>query len=350
MTSTFTYESAFGAGSRRILEALGPAAIPTGRRVPGASRATYERLAGRVLASGGATAMNVYAGLLRALDAASLASTGRRFASLPLAERETLLERWSRSGLVRRSLVAAVTTPLKYAHFDDPEIYALYGTRYDKSAPAEPSPAWMRQVTAGADVPADETIECDVVVVGTGAGGAVVAKELAERGLAVAILEEGSYLTRREFARGSILEMQSKLYRNAGLTMALGNGVIQIPAGRLVGGSTAVNTATCWRTPDWILSHWADDLGLGDLAPECMAPHFDAVWNELGVSFSSAQAIGPQGEIVARGCEKLGYAHQPVWRNARDCDGQGVCDWGCPTDAKRSMNLSYIPSALKSNA
>ncbi|MFN7956307.1 MAG: GMC family oxidoreductase, partial [bacterium] len=52
----------------------------------------------------------------------------------------------------------------------------------------------------------------------------------------------------------------------------------------------------------------------------------------------------------ARGCEKLGYAHQPVWRNARDCDGQGVCDWGCPTDAKRSMNLSYIPSALKSSA
>ncbi|MBK7977360.1 MAG: GMC family oxidoreductase N-terminal domain-containing protein [Deltaproteobacteria bacterium] len=296
------------------------------------------------------TAMRVYAGLLGALDAAALVATRRRCVSLSAAEREALLDRWSRAGLVRRSLVAAVTTPLKYAHFDDPGVYALYGAQYDKSAPAEPPQPWMRQVTSGADVAANETIECDVVVVGTGAGGAVVAKELAEKGLAVAILEEGRYLNRGDFARGSILEMQAKLYRHGGLTFTLGNGVIQVPAGRLVGGSTAVNTATCWRTPEWILDHWVKDLALTDLSAERMAPHFDAVWNELGVSFSSREAIGPQGDIVARGCDALGYAHQPVWRNARDCDGQGVCDWGCPTDAKRSMNLSYIPSALKSHA
>jgi len=343
-------ERAFGARTRRILDALGAAVLPPGAIVPGAGEATYRRLAEKVLSGGGRPAMRVYSTLLWSLEIGAVLATGRAFSALAPAAREALLERWCRAGLLRRSLAAAVTTPLKYAHFDDPEIQTLYGCRYDKSAPAEPPQGWMRQVTRGADVPAGEVIECDVVVAGTGAGGAVVAKELAEQGLAVAILEEGSFLNRQDFARGSILEMQTKLYRHGGAMFTLGNAFIEIPAGRLVGGSTAVNTATCWRTPEWVLEQWSRELGLVDLAADRMAPHFDRVWNQLEVCFSNPKAIGAQAEIVARGCDKLGYTHQPTWRNAKDCDGQGVCDWGCPTDAKRSTNLSYIPWALKSHA
>jgi choline dehydrogenase-like flavoprotein len=130
----------------------------------------------------------------------------------------------------------------------------------------------------------------------------------------------------------------------------VGNTFIPLPMGRLVGGSTAVNTATCWRTPDWVLDRWAREEGLRDLAPERMAPYFEHVERELKVAPSGEKILGGVARVVARGCEALGYSHMPLMRNAPECDGAGVCDYGCPTGAKRSMDVSYVPSALSRGA
>src|SRR5438552_1130448 len=119
------------------------------------------------------------------------------------------------------------------------------------------------------------------VVIGTGAGGAVMAKELAERGHAVLMVEEGEYYSRSSFT-GHAVDNLRRFYRDAGATGSLGNCVIPIPMGRLVGGSTAINTGTCWRTPDWVLQKWVDQ-GLDDLAPALMEPYFERGERELQV-------------------------------------------------------------------
>ena len=166
---------------------------------------------------------------------------------------------------------------------------------------------------------ADEEVTCDAVVIGTGAGGAVMAKELAERGHAVLMVEEGDYYSRKAF-NGRAVENMRRFYRDSGATGSVGNCVIPIPMGRLVGGSTAINTGTCWRTPDWVLQKWSD-AGLTDLAPERMGPYFERVERELQVAPADPKYLGGVADVIARGCDVLGYSHRPLNRNAPGCDG-----------------------------
>jgi len=112
-----------------------------------------------------------------------------------------------------------------------------------------------------------------VVVIGTGAGGAVVAKELAELGHAVVLLEEGKYFTRKDFSDNRA-EQSLKLYRNLGALPTLGNTTILLPTGRTVGGSTTINSGTCFRVPEWVLDHWQSELGLTTLTKEHLEPYY----------------------------------------------------------------------------
>jgi choline dehydrogenase-like flavoprotein len=178
--------------------------------------------------------------------------------------------------------------------------------------------------------------------VGTGAGGAVVAKELAQRGHAVVLLEEGAHRGRADFDGRSISGLQ-RFYRGKSLLGTVGNVFIPLPMGRLVGGSTAINTATCWRTPERVLARWVSAFGLAELAPERMAPYFERVERTLEIAPPDARYLGGAARVIARGADRLGCAHGPVARNAPACDGAGVCDTGCPTGAKRSMDRTCRP-------
>jgi choline dehydrogenase-like flavoprotein len=70
----------------------------------------------------------------------------------------------------------------------------------------------------------------------------------------------------------------------------------------------------------------------------------------LGVAPAERRVIGPFADIVARGCDALGWQHGPILRNAPGCDGSGFCDFGCRTDARQGTNLSYVPRALEAGA
>ena len=96
----------------------------------------------------------------------------------------------------------------------------------------------------------------DVVVVGSGAGGAVVARELAARGRDVVLVEEGAFWTGKDFT-GNPRAMIDLLYRGRGLTGAVGRPAIPIPIGRCVGGTTTINSGTCYRAPDFVLADWS---------------------------------------------------------------------------------------------
>lgn len=344
-----TRRMCLGAHERTTLLAIARAAMPPGRIFAGADARAIEKV-DHFLALSPPSVARGYRAMLLALEAWSLATHRAPLASLPTATVLALLERWRTGDIARRTMVRMLTAPLKIAHYNDPKMYSDVGCRYG-SLPVRPErPRWMQErVTAAAALDGDETVECDVVVVGTGAGGAVVAKELAERGLGVVVLEEGDYHTRADFT-GHAAEMQRKLYRDMGATVAVGNAVIPIPLGRAVGGTTAINSGTCYRTPARVLRRWADELGLGELAPERMAPYFERVESVLAVAPAAARYLGGVARVIARGCDELGFAHSPLLRNAPECDGQGVCCFGCPTDAKRSTNVSYVPLALKAGA
>jgi choline dehydrogenase-like flavoprotein len=145
--------------------------------------------------------------------------------------------------------------------------------------------------------------------------------------------------------------MLQKLYRSAGATFSIGNVGIPIPLGKTVGGTTTVNGGTCFRAPDRVLAHWRDDYGLDELSPAAMGPYFERVEAVLGVETAKAALLGGNGRVLARGCAALGLTkHGPLKRNAPACDGKGVCCFGCPTAAKRSTNVSYIPLALRAGA
>ncbi len=329
--------------------AIAEAALPAGAFMPAAGAATVDKVERFVERMPDALGKGL-GGLLAGIDATAWLSQRRAFVRLSPEKRLAVLEKWRHADPIRRLMLRAVITPLKMAHFDDPALYKKLGCVYtpDKIRP-EAKPAYMRD-RVHASLDGDLAIEADVVVIGTGAGGAVVGRELAEAGLAVVFVEEGKYFERQDFTHRAF-DMQSKLYRRAGAMFSVGNTGIPIPVGQTVGGTTTVNGGTCFRTPDRVLREWQERHGLDELAPDAMGKYFQKVEDTLGIEAAKKSLLGGNGRVIERGCNALGFKrHGPLKRNAPACDGQGVCVFGCPTDAKRSTNVSYIPLALKAGA
>jgi choline dehydrogenase-like flavoprotein len=205
------------------------------------------------------------------------------------------------------------------------------------------------RVVRGADLRTDATVEADACVIGTGAGGAVVAKELAEAGLDVVMLEEGERYGPDDYT-ASPRDMSALLYRDGGQIATVGVPPILLPLGRTVGGSSHVNSATCFRTPPAVLELWAHRFGLEDLTPSEMEPWLRRVERELNVSQTPPSIAGKNAAVVKRGADRLGYSGDYVYRNVRGCVGSGVCNFGCPTAAKQHVGVTYVPKAWDAGA
>jgi choline dehydrogenase-like flavoprotein len=189
------------------------------------------------------------------------------------------------------------------------------------------------------------TLTADAVVVGSGAGGGPVACELAEAGLDVVVLEEGERHPPGELTARP-RDMLSALYRDAGQIVTVGNPPIVLPLGRTVGGSTLVNSGTCFRTPEPVLERWRRELGLEiDLSGP-----LDRVERIIGVSEVPAELAGRNAAIARRGAEALGWSSGFLRRNARGCVGSGVCAFGCPAGAKQHVGEIYLPAAERAGA
>jgi choline dehydrogenase-like flavoprotein len=191
-------------------------------------------------------------------------------------------------------------------------------------------------------------ISADVAVIGSGAGGAVVAEYLAAAGASVAVIEEGRYYTEQTYGDDAAQRL-ANLWRSGPETVAVGSTPIYIPAGRAVGGSTVINSGSCFRTPERVLLSWKE-LGLDQLAPESMEPIFEEVEQKLSVRPVPDEIMGRNGELVRRGAEALGLSGGPIPRNIDGCQGSGICVLGCPTGAKQAMHRSYLPAAQSHGA
>lgn len=207
----------------------------------------------------------------------------------------------------------------------------------------------VERIEHGSAIPGERVVRADVCVIGTGAGGAPVAKELAEGGMRVVMLEEGERFTADEFTARP-REMTTLLYRDAGQVATLGNVPIVLPLGKAVGGSTLINSATCFRTPAPVLERWGAEFGLDGLAPAELDPYFRRVERELNVAQVPPDIAGHNAAVVKRGADALGWSGDYVYRNVRGCVGSGVCNFGCPTAAKQHVGVTYVPRAWEAGA
>src|SRR6185437_5009924 len=214
------------------------------------------------------------------------------------------------------------------------------GRRQGRRARARPAPGRGATVT--------RPLETDFCVVGAGGGGAVVAAELAEAGANVVLLEQGPGHDPDGFTARPP-EMLAKLYRDSGQTTTIGSPPILLPLGRGVGGTTLVNSGTCFRTPAPVLARWADEYGL-ELDDRAMSVCFERVERSLSVSEVTPELAGANAAVARRGAERLGWSHGYLRRNARGCVGSGVCVFGCPTSAKQHTGITYVPRAVGAGA
>ncbi|MEA2477301.1 MAG: hypothetical protein QOC87_1500 [Actinomycetota bacterium] len=199
------------------------------------------------------------------------------------------------------------------------------------------------------DLSPGAVLSADVIVVGSGAGGAVAAATLAEAGLDVIVVEEG-FAPNDDSLIGTPFERFQRFCRDDGTTQAWGMPPIPLPMGKVVGGTTVVNSGTCFRAPDRVLARWHDEYGLDATSPEELRPYYEEVEEFLNVRPVPWELLGPNGMAAHKGAVALGYSGGPLLRNITDCHGCGQCAFGCPTHAKQAMHVSYLPRASRAGA
>jgi choline dehydrogenase-like flavoprotein len=269
-----------------------------------------------------------------------------RFSRLDLEAREDFLADLERSrfGLYHELLLLGkVLCTLGYSIAPEVKERVGYEITCELADGTVPEPAG----SLGETQPRGDGEQCDVVIVGSGAGGAAAATVLAEAGLDVVVLEAGGHYNRDNYPQDPI-EAITSLYREAGLTVAEGRPPVPVPVARAVGGTTVINSGTCFRAPDPVLRSWAREYGI-DWATDLDA-EFGEAEEFLRVTQLDPETMGRNGQLAMIGAAAIGASGAPISRNAGNCVQCSSCPFGCRIDAKRGMHVSYLPRAVAAGA
>jgi choline dehydrogenase-like flavoprotein len=193
-----------------------------------------------------------------------------------------------------------------------------------------------------ATIDEDARLTTDVVVIGSGAGGAVVAHRLAQAGIRVVLLEEGPALAPQDFTQREE-EMYPRLYREHG-TRATADYSVLVSQGRTLGGSSVASFCLCFRPREQTLARWRQKAGL-TLGTGDLAPHLDWLESALSVSQVPLDAPGTINHLVEQGANELGWRGFRPRHNRVDCLGCGYCALGCAYGRKRDLASTLIPAA-----
>jgi len=306
-----------------------------------------------------ATAAGVPDAILRALDRAPRDADRRalaqllsvwdlqRFSGGGQQRRERILRRWADSPVAQmRAAFQALRKAATVTYYASvPAAWEAIGYPGPLGVREDAPPRALSPVTVNG--PTDLT--CDVVVVGSGAGGGTAAGVLAAAGLDVVVLEAGGYYDDADFDGGEAQAFE-RMYADggAGVTSDGGMGLL---AGACLGGGTVVNYTTSFRTPEAIRAEWAGH-GLPEIAQPEYEGSLDAVCRRLGVTHEYSTP-GTRDEVMARGLHELGWHVDAMPRNVRGCD-QGVdcgrCGFGCRLGAKQSVVKTWLADAAQAGA
>jgi long-chain-alcohol oxidase len=275
--------------------------------------------------------------LLGLWDLPFLHGRRRRFSSLPAAQREDVLRAWRDSRLTaKRQAFQGLRKGATIAYFGTVGVPGYPGPR---GAPSEARP---RRIVPAAP---QGLLDCDVCVVGSGAGGGVAAAVLAAAGLDVVVLEAGPHYEDADFD-GDELASYRRLYLDAA-ALTTDDGGVGLLAGTCLGGTTMINYTTSFRTPDEVRAEWGAPFGSDDFTGA-----LDAVCERLGVG-TDENRPSARDDAMARGLRALGWHVDAMPRNVRGCDqGQvcGYCGFGCPLGAKQSTLVTWLADAQRDGA
>jgi choline dehydrogenase-like flavoprotein len=304
----------------------------------------------------------------------------RAFARLDAEQQRRCLTAWTDSTLAPiRSAWQSVRRVVLMVHYARPEVAAAIG--YDgpfrrrrtlrthegplpsgpPETPSEPVARGARplpgsidpdpvpaSVHRGAALTADVTRRADVVVIGTGAGGAVTAALMAEAGYDVVILENGGWYTKADFNEDEPAQTEV-LFADGGLRTT-DDASVSLIQGGAVGGGTTVNWMIMLRTPDYVLEQWAREHGVQGMLPRDMAPVFDTIELDVRAGLVPEDAHSANNRLLLDGARALGWRVRSGMINAQQCVRCGFCSYGCRHDAKQSTLLTYLPRAFAAGA
>ncbi len=189
-------------------------------------------------------------------------------------------------------------------------------------------------------------LDADAVVVGSGAGGGVVAAELAAAGRSVVVLEAGPFVDEAAMPRSEV-DAFDRLYLDRGL-LSTWDGAVTMLAGAAVGGGTLVNWMTSIGAPASVREEWASEHGLEGVTGTAWDDDVRAIERELGVAESTH--IPPKDAVILRGARALGWEAAPTRRNATGCGDCGSCPFGCRRGTKRSGIRAHLARATSCGA
>jgi long-chain-alcohol oxidase len=276
----------------------------------------------------------------------------RSFAEMDRDTREALLRSWAVSPIaLKRAGFQALKRLCHVAYFCWPVSDTRHPAWEAVGYPGPlPQPANAPQVLPTLTIDRDTTLDCEVVVVGSGAGGGVAAGVLAQAGRDVIVLEKGPNPSAPELTQIEG-DMLGELYLDGGLLMTQ-SGSMPILAGSCLGGGTAINWTTSFATPESVRNEWDDRSGLRLFTGERFAASLDRVMARVNVG-TEWTTPGRRDELLERGLSALGWDVHPIPRNVTGCrEGLecGYCGYGCRHGAKNSTARTYLTDAAAAGA
>jgi long-chain-alcohol oxidase len=344
--------------ARAALDAICDTFVPGGDGLPSATEAgAPEALLSLVARNPRAAERRQVAQLLGVWDTrllGAIAGSGvKRFTSLAQEERERALLSWADSRMVqRRAAFQALRKGSLLAYYgrgagngDPNPVWSAIGYPGPLGPPPDPPAPTIEPLAVNSDT----TLSCDVVIVGSGAGGGTAAAVLAEAGLDVIVVEAGRYFSEKDFD-GAELSGLDRLYLNGG-GMASVDGSIGLLAGQGLGGTTLVNYTYSFRTPVGVREEWARDHGLSAVATSDFDESLDSVWERIGVN-AEHSVPSRRDESIRKSLDKLGWEWEVMQRNVRGCTEEvcRLCHYGCQLGAKQSTLKTWLQDAYDSGA